>query len=331
MNADLGLHARQQFARPVVLFAGGIGDALLALPSLRAVARQFFGRLTLVCEAAAYEWFFHEMRVDQYIRLDDYAGGGPSDEAEMVFDGRELGGAIGRCDLALVYTLCRSDSVVALLDRLDGLHVGLGDGLDIGYDRRSARHAVEQYFRVAQIFDDCAMPAEFSSAPSLPKAAVSAAARIAAAIPDGAAFVTVHTETKTRKRPDLVRTATLLADITDRIPSCWVLVLDASPDEVFTDCSSRVVACNDLPLDTAMSLIRHSDAFIGVDSCMLHAADMFRVPGVGLFTVTDPDEYGFYFSRAESVPVDAKGDGWEKRALDAVLDLLPCAVEQRRR
>jgi hypothetical protein len=30
---------------------------------------------------------------------------------------------------------------------------------------------------------------------------------------------------------------------------------------------------------------------------MLHAADLFRVPGIGLFGPSDPQEFGFRFTR----------------------------------
>jgi hypothetical protein len=40
----------------------------------------------------------------------------------------------------------------------------------------------------------------------------------------------------------------------------------------------------DLPLPVAMAVIRDSDLFLGVDSCMLHAADFFRLPGKSAFS-----------------------------------------------
>jgi ADP-heptose:LPS heptosyltransferase len=43
--------------------------------------------------------------------------------------------------------------------------------------------------------------------------------------------------------------------------------------------------------------VQESDLFLGADSSMLHAADLFRVPGVGLFGPTDPRRYGFRFAR----------------------------------
>jgi ADP-heptose:LPS heptosyltransferase len=39
--------------------------------------------------------------------------------------------------------------------------------------------------------------------------------------------------------------------------------------------------------------MRFADLFLGVDSLFLHAADLFRVPSVGLFGPTACEEWGF--------------------------------------
>jgi len=56
---------------------------------------------------------------------------------------------------------------------------------------------------------------------------------------------------------------------------------------------------------------------------MLHAADLYRVPGVGLFGPTDPREFGFRFNTSvhltggpfmEDIPVESVAD-----ALDSLV------------
>src|SRR5207249_9750826 len=49
-------------------------------------------------------------------------------------------------------------------------------------------------------------------------------------------------------------------------------------------------------LETMFVLLRYANLFLGVDSCCLHAADVFRVPGVALFGPTDPCRWGFRMS-----------------------------------
>jgi ADP-heptose:LPS heptosyltransferase len=72
-----------------------------------------------------------------------------------------------------------------------------------------------------------------------------------------------------------------------------------------------------------MGLVGEADLFVGVDSCMLHVADLFRVPGVGLFGPTRPRQWGFRFGLHRHVVTE--GDMSEIRedevlgALEAVL------------
>jgi ADP-heptose:LPS heptosyltransferase len=58
--------------------------------------------------------------------------------------------------------------------------------------------------------------------------------------------------------------------------------------------AGRVIPCFGLSLSSSCCLVAESDFFIGIDSCMLHVADMARVPGVGLFGPTNAKEFGFY-------------------------------------
>jgi ADP-heptose:LPS heptosyltransferase len=58
---------------------------------------------------------------------------------------------------------------------------------------------------------------------------------------------------------------------------------------------ARVIAI-DPHLELAMRLVGYSDLFLGIDSCFLHAADLYRIAGVALFGPTRPSLWGFRFS-----------------------------------
>ena len=85
---------------------------------------------------------------------------------------------------------------------------------------------------------------------------------------------------------------------------------------------SRIVPCCGLPLDVTFALVGTSDLFLGVDSCMLHAADLYGVPGVGLFGPTNPGEFGFRFGPHVHL---AGGPFMEGITVDAVLAALEVA------
>jgi ADP-heptose:LPS heptosyltransferase len=56
---------------------------------------------------------------------------------------------------------------------------------------------------------------------------------------------------------------------------------------------SRVVSCIGLSLDVSIAIVSQSYMFVGVDSCMLHVADVFKIPSVAIFVSTNEKEFGF--------------------------------------
>ena len=86
---------------------------------------------------------------------------------------------------------------------------------------------------------------------------------------------------------------------------------------------SRVVPAYGLSLIDSLSLVAWADLFLGVDSCMLHAADFSRVPSVGLFGPTSAQEFGFLIGpnisiQAQSSMAEIEEDKVD-RALEAIL------------
>jgi ADP-heptose:LPS heptosyltransferase len=72
--------------------------------------------------------------------------------------------------------------------------------------------------------------------------------------------------------------------------------------------SDRVLLAYGNSLDASMALVAAADMFIGVDSCMLHVADFFRVPGVGLFGPTRASEFGFFLAPSVHIQAQEKMD-----------------------
>ncbi len=119
--------------------------------------------------------------------------------------------------------------------------------------------------------------------------------------------------------------------------NCWVEALDAFLDK-HTDFiallvgsparpvdtaqwrnAGRVIPCYGLSLPSSCCLVAESDFFIGIDSCMLHVADLARVPGVGLFGPTKAKEFGFYIG--PHIMIQADGS-MEKITVDIVTEAL---------
>jgi len=117
----------------------------------------------------------------------------------------------------------------------------------------------------------------------------------------------VHTETQPAKKWPKASFVRLIDMFIDRHPEFMVLVVDQ--DDACLDSgrhTDHVVPCNGLDLPLALSLVGEADLFVGVDSCMLHTADLFRIPGVGLFGPTNCDEWGFRLARHRHVCADGE-------------------------
>jgi ADP-heptose:LPS heptosyltransferase len=74
--------------------------------------------------------------------------------------------------------------------------------------------------------------------------------------------------------------------------------------------------------------VAESDFFIGVDSCMLHVADIARVPGVGLFGPTNVKEFGFYIGPHIMIQGDGSMDKIPVEMVIKALDQLVAVPAQ---
>jgi hypothetical protein len=109
-----------------------------------------------------------------------------------------------------------------------------------------------------------------------------------------------------------------------RHPDFFALVLGCTDMQLDVgDYGERVIPAYGLPIATSATLVGGSDLFVGIDSSMLHAADLFRVPGVGIFGSTSPHEWGFKFSPHRHVYASGKMSMLREGAvLEALEDLL---------
>jgi ADP-heptose:LPS heptosyltransferase len=84
----------------------------------------------------------------------------------------------------------------------------------------------------------------------------------------------------------------------------------------------RLIECRGLSMATTFALVARSDLFFGIDSCMLHMADLARVPGVAIFGPTSAVEFGFRLSRSIALQGRTSTDEiYPENALSALLRL----------
>jgi ADP-heptose:LPS heptosyltransferase len=277
--------------RPVAFFSNGIGDALLALPALRALCEIFAGRLTLVCDAGAHQVLFHELYDCRIVELTNMR----KRDRVRSFDVEAVVAATGPVDLFLSLVPWRAPSLTALIHALEpGLSVGFHPEYDLDLRPRGIMHSADLAFLVPQLIDSSKLFENFGAPPRLQRAAAEMAADLRKNLPAWARVLVVHPDTDAAKCWSVEHLIALLnvflAQRREFI--VWVVGLPYGPINVGAH-AGRIVSCVGLPLDISIGLVGQADFFIGVDSCMLHAADLFRIPGVGLFGPTNPAEWGF--------------------------------------
>jgi ADP-heptose:LPS heptosyltransferase len=294
-------HARAaslEARRPAVIFSNGIGDHLLNLPALRALAALFPGRLTLLCNTGSSQTFFSQLPLRAVIEADMQQA-----ESGKSFDAESLARAVAPCDLLLSLNPWHSGSMDRLITLLDPEHsIGYFPAFQISLPREYSKHSAELAFDMPRFFDPLLQLDDFAEAPDFPRRHRDHAQRIRHVFPVDQRIMTVHADTRAEKMWASDRFTRVLTAFVSRHPEIIVFVIGPTdPDFVCSSERHAIFSCCGLPLATAMCLVAESDLFLGVDSCMLHAADLLRVPGVGLFGPTSCDEWGFRFGPGRHV------------------------------
>jgi ADP-heptose:LPS heptosyltransferase len=279
---------------PVVLYCNGIGDHILAATAVRALAHLFPGRLTLVCAPGAQRLFFRDIGFVSVLetRFEPMRGG------RRRFDAEAVAAAVRRCDLLISLNPWHSNSVDRLLTRLRprfslGFFGAFAASLPLDY----RKHSAELTFDVARFLRPALRLDDFASPLRLPPGARRWAGSVRGHIPRGLKVLAVHAETKREK----VWSVRHMRRVIDEFLECHEEFVAFEVGEKPLQRNGlrhheRFIESHGLPLPLALGLVAEADLFLGVDSCMLHAADLFRVPGVGLFGPTSSREWGFRFA-----------------------------------
>jgi Glycosyltransferase family 9 (heptosyltransferase) len=311
--------------RPVAIFSNGYGDHLLNLPALRALSALFPGRLTLICQSGVRESFFFGLDLRSVCEVDMEIV-----ERGKVFDAEAVAAAVAPCDLFLSLNPWHSPSIDRLLELFGRPpSIGFHPPFDVVLERDFSKHSSELAFDVPRQLDPALRLDDFGAPPAWPERFQREAESLLAELPPGTRLLAVHTDTEERKMWPSERFVELLDRLLDRHPE--LAVLDVGEKDLGLSRGrhgGRVRSCCGAPLPVAIMLVARSSYFFGVDSCFLHAADLWRVPGVGLFGPTEPHEWGFRFGPGRHV---CGGGSMAAIEVDEALGTLESLIAEARR
>ncbi len=275
---------------PVIFFINGIGDNILNLPALRALGALFAGRASLICSGSDTLFMFDDLPLKRAIKI----------RAEKSAYGREfdadaVAAETGNCDVFLSLVPWHSESLTRLVEKLrPQLSVGFIANYDIRLPLNFDQHTSELAFDLVRLFDASSRLQDFTSPPCYPNEVRAEARKLREQLNPGAKALAVHADTGQEKMWDGAKLMQTLDNFLGLHPEFTVLLVGEKPQSL--DCGlygDRVIPCYGLPLPVSMALVAESDFFLGIDSCMLHAADFAGVPSVGLFGPTRAAEFGF--------------------------------------
>ena len=315
---------------PTVYFSTLIGDSVLTLPTLRALSEMFTVPLTLLCPKIAFDLCFREVSS----RLVDITGSppvGPSlgPSSNRILDYDALASEIGPIDLfinAVPWDVPSNAFARPLRQRLaPTTSIGFpnGDTYDVVIPR-DVPHSADLTFKLARLFDPSARIETYAQPVRLSPSVLEDVRAMRAALPSGAKVLAMHADTSWAKKRWPV---TRLVDLLDRFLSrhrdfvAWVVGMGHEELNVGRE-RDRVFPFLGVPLDLAMGMVADADLFVGVDSSMLHAADLARVPGVGLFGPTRSQTWGFRFAPHRHVDMSTMAEITVDEVLAALEDLV---------
>lgn len=313
---------------PVVFFANGIGDAVMALPALRALSSLFPGRLKLISRAESYAPILRALPTKEQF----YVGGGSKRDwrAEEIDD---IAASVRHCDLFISLVPWKSPSLAYLVERLrPSVTLGFFPVYDVAVPRDYSKHSAELNFDAVRAISPACRFEDFLDPPAYPAKPVAVARDIKGGLDEGVRILALHAQTVAEKMVEPARLATALDAFLSAHPEFLVLQLAYRDDPLPLPGGAnteRVISCAGLPLIDAMCVVHYSDYFLGVDSCMLHVADFGRVPSVGLFGPTSAHEFGFVVG--PHVAVQARSDMSEIGADSIVAALEALLLNPRQR
>ncbi len=274
----------------VVFFAHGFGDSILTLPALRALAHVFPRRSALICERDVFELLFWELKFPATFEVNIEVKDGV-----QWFDARVISQHVASCDLFVSLTPWHTPSVDQLIEALrPEKSIGFSPAFSEQLPLHTDEHSIDLAFSVPRYVDPTLRLDDFLHAPKLTPRATSSVTSLAIPVGPSTHLLTIHGDSKPDKMWPGASWSRFLNVFLASHPTYIALLVGLRDinirSQMFPD---RVFSYLGLPLSDTLALLAASDMFCGIDSVMLHAADLFRVPGVGLFGPTNPRVFGF--------------------------------------
>jgi ADP-heptose:LPS heptosyltransferase len=281
-----------EFRKPAVFLVNGLGDQLLAIPAMRALATIFPDGIQLLLGEGLYAFPYRGLPVGEPARV------WWADEERWGIDVARIMADVRPCDVFLSLSSWATEAVMELAKKMGAAwSIGYTNVFDevVPYD--ASHHMFDELFGLPQCFRKDLRVEDFCQMPEFSGAAERAAERfVRERIKTGERILFLHPETRENKMWHAEGFAWVLEHFLDAHPEFKVFIAHVRPYPLeMTRHRERVCPVN-VHFELALAIMKRVDLYLGVDSCFLHAADLFRLPGVGLFGPANHMSWGFRLS-----------------------------------
>ncbi|WP_331351888.1 hypothetical protein [Cellvibrio sp. UBA7671] len=287
----------------LVIAENAIGDCIMMLPALRALSRNSTEGFRLLVSPNKRESVFFEF--EKQIELwTDYTS-----EGDYIFPSDEnIRRASGGCDSLVNLCTWWNDFDSFMIDGITAYSVAETkfESYPSSLRTHDLLHAFENYFKVVnQIFETESIE-NYVAPVMLPSEAIGFAKSIKERLGTKIKLLGIHSYSRPDKTMTSCAFPTEINKFLVKNPD-WVIVnLDPIKGTILDAVSrEKVLRLYGRPLSYYLAMVNVCDAFIGVDSCFLHAADLARIPSVGLFSPTSPKIWGLKFSKGLNLCADS--------------------------
>lgn len=270
----------------LVFHHNGIGDYVMSLPALRLICAAAPAPVDLVCGDGPARFLYKELAIRHLFALRFFPGrfAHEFDPHGLVLEERY------EVFISLVTWPSANTEILARRSRAP-LTLGFFSSFILRMDAEGL-HDIARLFALALPF----APAETLESYAGPIGTL-ATAPSWRAVHRPPQLLVVHPDTRPEKMWPLERYDAVLEALLQARRHLVVALLNLPPDRIpRAVATGRCVCVRDLDLAAACRLVAEADFFLGVDSCMLHVADIQRVPGVALFGPTRPDQFGYWLT-----------------------------------
>ena len=306
---------------PVAVIFNALGDHVMALPTLRALSNIYAGRLSLFCLPGTREAFFADVETLHHVQIPlDLAASNRLAPRKL----RRFSKI--RYDLLISLNRAPSPLMTHLLGALKPhFSVGLFPGFKYVVESALSQNAFDAAFALTRFIDpsQALCIEDFCADIETDATAQMFASEIRSLLPVKYRILTVHADTKPRKMWPRTSWIHFLSSFLALRPDFFVAIVGTDDLQLKTGpFMNRILSCINLPIGVSIELIQRSDAFVGIDSSMLHIADLAKIPSVGLFLDEAVECFGFRFAKSRTLMARNISALSPLEVLDSLVDLL---------